>query len=526
MKKIAEDRCSLGIEFGSTRIKATLINEEFEIVANGIFDWENKYENGIFTYSVNDIVTGLQRCYKDLKQNVYKDYGVTLKKLKSIGISAMMHGYMPFDKEGNLLVPFRTWRNMTTEEAQKILTEKFNFNIPQRWSVAHLYQAILNKEEHVKDIYRINTLAGFVHNLLTGEFVLGIGDASGMFPIDSKTRKYNAEMVKSFDELLSSAGCNLKTEDILPEVSVTGDIAGKLTKEGAKLLDIDGDLSEGIPFCPPEGDAGTGMVATNSVKVRTGNISAGTSIFSMVVLEKELQKVYPFIDIVTTPSGDSVAMVHCNNCTTELNAWIKIFKEYNELFGINIDTNTMYSKLFLNSLKGDSDAGQVVSINYHSGEQIAGTDEGMPLLIRKADSKFNLSNLFKAQIYSCFSTLKVGMNILKDENVAVDRMLGHGGIFKTRGVAQNFLSAALDIPISVTESAAEGGSFGMALLAGYLSYKNDYPKLEDFLDEEVFKGAEVTTVKPDADDVAGYDKYFDWFVKCLDVERTCIKKFD
>ena len=461
---ILNGKTSLGIEFGSTRIKAVLVGEDNAPIASGSHEWENRYVDGVWTYTLEDIWTGLQDCYKNLTEDVKKQYGVALETVGAIGFSAMMHGYMAFDKDGELLVPFRTWRNTITGPASEELTKLFDFHIPQRWSIAHLYQAILNGEEHVKDVTFFTTLAGYIHWQLTGEKVLGVGEASGMFPIDIATRNWNERMVASFDELVAPKGYPWKLEEILPKVLLAGEKAGALTEKGAKLLDPTGTLKAGIPVCPPEGDAGTGMVATNSVKVRTGNVSAGTSVFGMVVLEKELQKVHDEIDLVTTPAGDLVAMVHCNNCTSDLNAWVGIFKEFAEAFGMEVDMNKLFGTLYNKALEGDADCGGLLAYNYFSGEHITGFEEGRPLFVRTPDSKFNLANFMRVNLFASLGVLKTGMDILlKEEGVKLDEILGHGGLFKTKGVGQGILAAALNTPVSVMETAGEGGAWGIAV---------------------------------------------------------------
>ena len=518
---IEKGKTVLGIEFGSTRIKAVLIDENHHSIASGDHEWENRLENGIWTYSLDDIWQGLRDSYQKLAFNVEESYGVTLKKIGAIGFSAMMHGYMAFDKNGELLVPFRTWRNGITGEASEALTEAFQYNIPQRWSIAHLYQAILNGEDHVKDIDFITTLAGYVHWKLTGEKVLGVGDASGMFPIDSTTRNWNKEMLAKFDELVAPKGYPWKVEDILPKVLVAGEKAGTLTEEGAKLLDPTGKLQAGIPVCPPEGDAGTGMAATNSVRIRTGNVSAGTSVFAMVVLEKALEKVHEEIDMVTTPAGDAVAMVHCNNCTSDLNAWVNIFKEFAEAFGMKVDMNDLFGTLYNKALEGDADCGGLMSYNFFAGEPVVGFDEGRPLFVRMPDSKFNLANFMRANLYASLEVLKVGMDILlKEEKVVVDEILGHGGLFKTKGVGQSILAAALDTPVSVMETAGEGGAWGIALLASYMNNKAEDEALDDYLDAKVFAGQKGTKMDPDPKDVEGYNTFIERFKKTLPIMKA------
>lgn len=514
----------LGIEFGSTRIKAVLINDAGEVLATGGHGWENRLENGVWTYTLEDIWGGLQDCYKDLQADVKKQYGCEIKSFASIGFSAMMHGYLAFDEAGELLVPFRTWRNTITGQASEELTKELNYNIPQRWSIAHLYQAILNKEEHVPQIAFFTTLAGYVHWKLTGEKVLGVGDASGMFPIDINTGDYDAKMVAKFDELVAAKGYDLKLSNVIPKVLSAGEAAGTLTAEGAKLLDPTGTLEAGIPLCPPEGDAGTGMVATNSVGVRTGNISAGTSIFAMVVLEKELSKVYPEIDLVTTPDGALVGMVHCNNCTSEINAWVNMFKEYSELMGYTVDMNELYTKLYSVALQGDPDCGGLLSYNYVSGEPVTGFTDGAPLFVRKADDKFNLANVMRMHLYSAFATLEVGLDImLKEEKVKVDTLFGHGGYFKTKGVGQSFAAAATQSPIAVMETAGEGGAWGIAVLAAYLADKKDGQSLQAYLNEVIFAGQEGSVMEATPEDIAGYEAFMANYRKGLAIEKAAVE---
>ena len=521
---IEAGKTSLGIEFGSTRIKAVLVGEDNAPIASGSHEWENRFDNGVWTYTLEDIWTGLQDCYRDLAVDVKKQYDVELTTVGALGFSAMMHGYMVFDKAGEQLVPFRTWRNTMTEQAAKELTELFRFNMPQRWSGAHLYQAILNKEEHVKDIDFITTLAGYVHWKLTGEKVLGVGDASGMFPIDSTTRNWNKEMLAKFDELVAPKGYPWKVEDILPKVLVAGEKAGTLTEEGAKLLDPTGKLQAGIPVCPPEGDAGTGMAATNSVRVRTGNVSAGTSVFAMVVLEKALEKVHEEIDMVTTPAGDAVAMVHCNNCTSDLNAWVNIFKEFAEAFGMKVDMNDLFGTLYNKALEGDADCGGLMSYNFFAGEPVVGLDEGRPLFVRMPDSKFNLANFMRTNLYTCLGAMRVGLNLLfEKENVKVDRLLGHGGLFKTKGVGQQILADAVNAPVSVMATAGEGGAWGIALLASYLVNKEEGETLEAFLNNKVFADQESSTLDPKPEGVAGFNAFMDSYMKGLSIEKAAVE---
>lgn len=524
IKEIIESgKASLGIEFGSTRIKAVLVDDKNQPIASGSHEWENRLENGVWTYSLDDIWGGLADCYSDLCKDVSDKYGVVIKKLGAIGISAMMHGYMVFDKNDELMVPFRTWRNTITEEASEKLTALFDYHIPQRWSIAHLYQAILNGEDHVKDITYLSTLAGYVHWKLTGEKVLGVGEASGMFPIDIATKDYNAKMIAQFDELIKDKNFDWKLTDILPKVLLAGDEAGKLTEEGAKLLDVSGNLEAGALLCPPEGDAGTGMVATNSVKERTGNVSAGTSVFAMIVLEKDLTKAYPEIDLVTTPTGSLVGMVHCNNCTSDLNAWINLFDQFADTFGMKIDKNDLYGKLYNLALTGDADCGGLLSYNYFSGEHVTGFNEGRPLFVREQNANFSLANFMRVNLFSALGALKVGCDImLKEEGVKADRITGHGGLFKTKGVGQSILAAALDTPVSVMETAGEGGAWGIALLASYMVQKADGESLDDFLADKVFKDAVGTSVDPKPEDVAGFDAFTKRYKAGFSVEKAAV----
>lgn len=510
----------LGLEFGSTRIKAVLIDEMHHPIASGAHDWENRLENGIWTYSLDDIWEGLRDCYRDLCADVKAKYDTELVKLRAVGFSAMMHGYMAFDKEGQLMVPFRTWRNGITGEAAAALTELFHYNIPQRWSIAHLYQAMLNGEEHVKDISYVTTLAGYIHWMLTGRKVLGVGDASGMFPIDPATVDYDAKMVEKFQKLVDEKGFSWKLREVFPEVLSAGEAAGVLTEEGAKLLDPTGKLQAGCPLCPPEGDAGTGMVATNSVAQRTGNVSAGTSIFGMIVLEENLKGVYEEIDMVTTPDGSLVAMVHANNCTSDLNAWVGLIKEALESFGMKVDANELYGTLYRKALEGDPDCGGLMSYGFLSGENIARVEEGRPMFIRTPKSNFNLANFMRSHLFTALGALKVGMDILLEkENVRIDTIFGHGGLFKTKGVGQNFLAAAIKAPVSVMETAGEGGPWGQAVLAAYMVNKAEGENLQQYLSEKVFGESEAVTVEPDEKDIAGMEAFIERFKKALPVER-------
>ena len=517
---ILNNKTALGIEFGSTRIKAVLVDEKYNPIASGSYEWENRYENGVWTYSLDDIHKGLQGSYSDLVKDVQEKYGVELTSVGALGISAMMHGYMPFDKEGNLLVPFRTWRNNITGEASEKLMELFQYNIPQRWSIAHLYQAILNGEEHVKDIDYMCTLEAYVHRMLTGKRVLGIGDAAGMFPVDSEKKDYNQEMVEKFDKLVESYGFPWKLRDIMPEVMVAGQDAGTLTEEGAKFLDPTGKLKAGIPMCPPEGDAGTGMVATNSVKQRTGNVSAGTSVFAMIVLEKALSKPYKEIDMVTTPAGDAVAMAHSNNCTSDLNAWVNVFKEFAEAMGMEVDMNKLFGTLYNKALEGDADCGGILSYGNYAGEPITNVEKGRPMVVRTPETKFTLANFMRSHLYTALGVIKVGMDILtKDEGVEIDTVLGHGGLFKTKGVGQKILADAINTPVVVMETAGEGGPWGMAILAEYMVKRAEGEKLEDYLKNKVFGSNAGSRIDPDPEGVAGYEAFMETYKKGLDVER-------
>ncbi|MBV7275132.1 FGGY-family carbohydrate kinase [Clostridiaceae bacterium UIB06] len=523
---IINGKTVLGIELGSTRIKAILIGEDNVPIASGSHDWENRYVNNIWTYSLEDIWEGVQDSYQKMASDVRAQYGVTLQTIGAIGFSAMMHGYMVFNKEEELLVPFRTWRNTITKKASEELTKLFNYHIPQRWSIAHLYQAILNEEEHVADISFQTTLEGYIHWKLTGEKVIGVGEASGMFPIDIDTKNYNANMIKQFDELIASKNFSWKLGDIMPKVLLAGEDAGVLTEEGAKLLDVTGQLKSGIPLCPPEGDAGTGMVATNSIAKRTGNVSAGTSVFAMIVLEKELSKAYEEIDLVTTPTGNLVAMVHCNNCTSDLNAWVGLFKEVAEAMGVEVDMNKLFATLYNKALEGDSDCGGLLAYNYFSGEHITHFEEGRPLFVRTPESKFNLANFMRVNLFTSLGALKTGLDILlKEEGVKVDEILGHGGLFKTKDVGQKIMAAAIDAPVSVMETAGEGGAWGMALLASYMLNKSENETLDDYLTRKVFAGKVGTKVDPDSKDVAGFDEFMKRYTNGLAIERAAVDNF-
>ena len=520
---IQQGKAILGIEFGSTRIKAVLIDGENKPIAQGSHEWENQLVDGLWTYSTEAIWYGLQDCYADLRKNVLAEYDIEIEELAAIGISAMMHGYMAFNDQQNILVPFRTWRNTNTAKAAAELSELFVYNIPLRWSISHIYQAILDNEEHVADIDFLTTLAGYIHWQLTGNKVLGIGDASGMLPIDPETHNYSAAMVEKFNKLIAPKGFKWTLLDILPEVLNAGENAGFLTAEGANKLDISGHLKPGIPLCPPEGDAGTGMVATNAVKQRTGNVSAGTSSFSMIVLEKDLSKPYEMIDMVTTPDGSLVAMVHCNNCTSDLNAWVNLFKEYQQLLGIPVDMNEVFGKLYNNALTGDADCGGLIAYNYISGEPVTGLAEGRPMFVRSANDKFNLANFMRANLYASVGVLKIGNDILfNEEHVKVDRITGHGGLFKTKGVGQRVLAAAINSPISVMETAGEGGAWGIALLASYLVNNNNGSTLADWLESNVFAGNTGVEIAPTAEDVAGFNKWIENYKRGLAIEQAAV----
>ncbi len=517
---------SLGIEFGSTRIKAVLIDRRFETIASGSYEWENLLKDGYWTYNLTDIITGMQEAYREMKEEVERTYGVSLQKIGSIGFSAMMHGYMAFDSTGEMLVPFRTWRNATTGAAAKELTERFQFNIPERWSIAHLYQAMLNEEQHVPRIDFITTLAGFIHWLLTGNKAIGIGDGSGIFPIDEATQDYNAAMIEQFDELVAAKGYPWNLKDILPRVYGAGESAGVLSEAGAHMLDVSQQLQPGIPLCPPEGDAGTGMVATNSVRKRTGNVSVGTSVFAMIVLEKELSKVYPEIDLVTTPSGSPVAMVHANNCSSDLNAWLGIFREFSEAMGVKADPSQLFGVLLNKALEADPDGGGLLSYGYYSGENITGLEQGRPLFVRSPESRFNLANFMRTHLFAAFGALKLGMDILtKEEHVAIDGILAHGGLFKTPVVGQKMVAAAMNVPISVMATAGEGGAWGMAILASYMANKEQQETLEDFLDEQVFKDVDAQEMAPDASDVKGFELFIERYKQGLTIEQAAVDHF-
>lgn len=523
-EKIRAGKTSLGIEFGSTRIKAVLIDDTYTTIAAGDYGWASHLEDGLWSYSQEEIWTGLQTAYAALAEDVENAYGEKLTRVGRIGFSAMMHGYLAFGKDGELLVPFRTWQNTNTSEAHEKLSELFQYNIPERWSIAHLYQAVLNNEEHIGKVDFFTTLAGYVHWKLTGKKVLGVGDASGMFPIDPTTHTYETEFIEKFNAIPEVAAQPWKLADLLPEPLVAGTPAGTLTEEGAKLLDPTGTLQPGITFAPPEGDAGTGMVATNSVRVRTGNVSAGTSIFAMVVLERKLERLHPEVDLVTTPAGDLAGMSHANNFTSDLNAWVGLFGQFAAAIGTPVDAGTLYGTLFRAAIADDVDSncGGLINYPFRSGEFLAGLPEGRPLFARGPEARMSLGNFMRAQLFSAFSPVKIGMDVMtKDEGVAVDSLVGHGGIFTTPKVAQKILAAAFDTPIKVMSTAAEGGAWGMAVLADYL-WHADQP-LDEFLDARVFADAASTTENPDEGDVAGFEEFFDRFRKGLPIEYVAIE---
>jgi len=522
-KAVESGKTALGVEFGSTRIKAVLIGEDHMPIASGSHEWENRHENGIWTYSLDDIWTGLQESYRNLSKEVLEKYNTPLQTIGAIGFSAMMHGYMAFDRDGNLLVPFRTWRNTITGQASEKLTDLFQFNIPQRWSIAHLYQAILNKELHIKNISHLTTLAGYVHWKLTGQKVVGVGEASGIFPIDSRTNDYDEHKLELFNEQLKAENIAWKLQDILPKALLAGEAAGVLTEEGARLLDPTGQLQAGIPLCPPEGDAGTGMVATNSVAERTGNVSAGTSVFAMIVLEKALSKLYPEIDMVTTPTGKPVAMVHSNNCTSDLNAWVDLFQEFTQALGVEMSESKLYEMLYQKALTGDADGGGLLAYNYVSGEHITHLEEGRPLFVRTPESHFTLSNFMRVHLFSSLGALKIGMDILfEQEQVKIDQLLGHGGFFKTKEVGQRIMAAAMNVPVSVMETAGEGGAWGIALLASYMLNKAVNEPLEAYLSGKVFAGEIGSTIAPDPKDVSGFATFMERYEKGLGIERAAV----
>lgn len=520
---ILNGQATLGIELGSTRIKSVLLDTQNNPIATGGHDWSNEYYDGVWTYSLSDVWNGIQESYRTMVEDVKTKYDVRITKLSAMGFSAMMHGYLAFNKDNELLVPFRTWRNNFTFDATQVLMETFHYPIPQRWSIAHLYQAILNNESHVNELDFFTTLAGYVHWQLTGEKVLGVGDASGMFPIDIETKDYNLKMQSQFNALVSDHHYSWTIEDVLPKVLLAGDDAGHLTPDGAKLLDPTGALEAGCVFCPPEGDAGTGMVATNSVAARTGNVSAGTSIFAMVVLEKELSELHPELDLVTTPTGKLVAMAHSNNCSSNIDSWIKIFKEAVEALGFPVDMNTLYSTLYNKALEGDKDCGGLLAYCYLSGEHMTYFEEGRPLFTRSSDSNFTLANFIRVNLQTSLGAMKIGMDILlKEEQVKLDKMLGHGGLFKTKGVGQKFMAAAVNAPVAVMDTAGEGGAWGIALLAKYVTDKMEGQSLEEYLNETVFNNSHETVIEPDAADVEGFEAFMERYKKGLPIERAAV----
>jgi len=523
-KSIEEGKTSIGIELGSTRIKTVLIGEDYTPIASGSYDWENSNINNIWTYSIDDIWKGLQGSYQSMVSSVKDKYGVVLMSTRSIGISGMMHGYMVFDINDNLLTPFRTWRNNFTGQASTELTGLFNYPIPQRWSIAHLYQAILNQEDHVPEIAYITTLAGYLHWKLTGKKVLGVGEASGMFPIDLQTKTFNAELIGKFDRHIVECKFPWKLGGILPTVLVAGEKAGELTADGVKLLDVSGTLTAGIPLCPPEGDAGTGMVATNSIAVRTGNVSAGTSVFAMVVLEKDLSRAYPEIDQVTTPDGNLVAMVHSNNCTSNYDAWIGLFGEAVKALGMEVSKAQLYDTLLSAALKGDPDCGGLLSYGYLSGEHITGFEEGRPLFVCSPNSSFNLNNFMRVNLFTSLGALRTGLNILfEKEFVQVDEIRGHGGFFKAKEVGQKVMAAATNVPISIMETAGEGGAWGIALLAAFMTNKTPDDTLDSFLNNNVFAGQLGSRMDPDPSDVQGFNAFMTRYTAGLPIERAAVE---
>ena len=519
---IAAGNTALGMEFGSTRVKAVLVGPNGAVLAEGVHDWENRFEGGYWTYRESDILAALQGCFAALKADVKAHYDLVLKTVGAFGVSGMMHGYIALDKDDRFLAPFRTWRNTTTAEAAAALTEAFGFNIPERWSVAHLYQAILNGEDHVPQIAHLTTLAGYIHYLLTGARVVGVGEASGMFPVDSKTGSYDSAMLQTFDALVKEKTFPWTLASLLPKVLSAGETAGVLTEAGAKLLDPSGDFQPGIPFCPPEGDAGTGMVATNSVRTRTGNVSAGTSVFAMLVLERPLSKVYPEIDLVTTPCGDPVAMVHCNNCTADIDAWAALFFDFAKSADLPLSKNDVFGLLYRTALAGSADCGGLVSFNYLSGESITKTPEGVPMLLRSRDSSLNFANFARNLLSGALCTLRCGFDLLAKEGVQADAFYGHGGFFKTAMAGQTMMANALGVPVTVMETADVGGPWGMAILALYLR-ENGGLSLPDYLDRRIFAGAKQSTIAPDAEGTAGFDAYYARFLRALPLEQAAAK---
>lgn len=518
------NRAIIGIELGSTRIKAVLIDENHTPIASGAYAWENRLENGVWVYPLEQAIEGIRACYRALRQDVLEKFGLSLTRVAAIGISGMMHGYLVFDREGNQIAPFRTWRNTITGPAAAELTERFRFNIPQRWSIAHLYQAILNDEAHVKDIALLTTLSSYIHQRLTGVSVVGVGEASGMFPYDAQTGDFDAARVAQFDELVADRGYPWKLRQILPRVLPAGAQAGVLTAEGAALLDETGTLQPGIPLCPPEGDAGTGMVATGAVLPRTGSVSAGTSSFALLVLEQPLRGYYPEIDVVATPSGLPVAMAHTNTCSSEIDAWIKLIADAAKAMGWPVDMNALYTTLFTKALEGTPDCDGIVSFNYFAGEPLTGTEVGRPMVARLPESKMTIANFMRAQLYGAIATLKLGVDMLVEkENVQTDRLLGHGGYFKTPGVGQQILADALQVPITTMETAGEGGPWGMALMAAYMIRKDKGETMEDYLQNKVFANARSVTLPPDPAGVEGFRGYIRRYKLCLEAEKAAAR---
>lgn len=522
-KLIADGKTFLGLELGSTRIKAVLIDENGTPLASGAFDWENSLVDGLWTYAQQEILDGVRACYADLRKNVIEEYGAAPKKFAAMGVSAMMHGYLAFDGAGELLVPFRTWRNTCALEAAQELSELFDFKIPARWSAAHLYRAVKNGEPHVGKIAHVATLAGYIHYLLTGERVLGVGDASGMFPVDGKTMDYDAGMLSKFDALVAEKNYPWKLKDVLPRVLCAGDNAGYLTAEGAAFLDASGDLQPGIPLCPPEGDAGTGMTATDAVAPRTGNVSAGTSVFAMAVLDRPLKTWYPEIDVVATPDGAPVAMVHGNNCTGDIDAWIRLFGEALARFGVEVRKSELYDKLLFAAFDGDRDVGGLMNYNYIAGEGVTKIPSGRPMFLREENAVFTLPNFMRAQLMGAVATIRVGMDILYREGVTLDCIAGHGGYFKTRETGTRFMSAALGIPVKVMSTAGEGGPWGMALLASYAVNKKEGETLSQYLDGRIFASAESQTVAPLPEDMESFGIFLERYKKYLPAEAEAGK---
>ncbi|WP_079476718.1 xylulokinase [Marinococcus halophilus] len=520
---ILQGETSLGIEFGSTRIKAVLIDNHANTIATGSYEWENQLVNGYWTYNQVDIITGLQAAYSDMKFEVESTYGITIRTIGAIGVSAMMHGYMPFDHTGELLVPFRTWRNTTTGTAASELTSLFQHNIPERWSIAHLYQAMLNEEPHLPRVHLITTLSGYIHWLLTEEEAIGAGDASGMFPYDDIAQDYNASMLQQFDKLVQPKGYPWRIIDILPKVFRAGEQAGALTSAGIKILDRSQNLQPGIPFCPPEGDAGTGMVATNSVRKRIGNVSVGTSVFAMIVLDQKLSRIHPEVDLVTTPNGHPVAMVHANNCSSDLNAWLELFREFSAAVGQEIESHQLFEVMLQKALEADPDGGGLLSYGYLSGENITGLEHGRPLFVRSPESSFTLANFMRTHLFSAFGALKIGMDLLtNEENVAIDTIFAHGGLFKTPVVGQKIVAAAMDAPVSVMNTAGEGGAWGIAILASYMKNKNQEEDLEDYLHNHVFQEIEMQEIHPDRFDVEGFETFMERYKQGLVIEQKAV----